>query len=37
MAAQTQIAFEPVHQLRDRMTKGEESAKLWGDAGVTWG
>ena len=23
MAAQTQIAFEPVHQLRDRMTKGE--------------
>ena len=23
MAAQTQLAFEPVHQLRDRMTKGE--------------
>ena len=23
MAAQTPLAFEPVHQLRDRMTKGE--------------
>jgi len=23
MAAQTSLAFEPVHQLRDRMTKGE--------------
>ena len=23
MAAQTQLAFEPVHQLRDRMTQGE--------------
>jgi hypothetical protein len=25
MAAHTQLAFEPVHQLRDRMTKGEAS------------
>ena len=25
MAAQTPLAFEPVHQLRDRMTKGETS------------
>ena len=23
MAAQTPLAFEPVHQLRDRLTKGE--------------
>jgi hypothetical protein len=25
MTANTQLAFEPVHQLRDRLTRGETS------------